>query len=111
MDEETQAAHVKSFAAVISGRKTTLGRPVFGSMTSIRPVDPSKFATCPRTASFTNVAPEFKYLVDNNGLITMPLEIRGKVPNISVMPDINYVVQKLIISKGQEFLNRLLKNR
>lgn len=61
------------------------------------------------SSAFSNVVPEFKYLVDNNGLITMPLDIKGKVPNVSVMPDLNYVLQKLIASKGQEFLNKLFK--
>ncbi len=61
------------------------------------------------SGAFSNIVPEFKYLVDNNGLITMPLNIKGKVPNVSVMPDLNYVLQKLIALKGQELLNRIFK--
>ncbi len=63
------------------------------------------------SGAFSNVVPEFKYLADNNGLITMPLEIKGKMPSVSVMPDPNYILQKLIASKGQEFLNKLFKTR
>jgi hypothetical protein len=63
------------------------------------------------SAAFSSTVPELQYLEDTNGLITMPLEITGKVPNIAVMPDLNYVLQKLIASKGQELLNRLFKAR
>jgi len=61
--------------------------------------------------AFTNTVPELKYLTDNNGIITMPLEIRGKAPNVSVMPNLEYVIKRLFTSKGQELLNRLFKNR
>nr|MBU1327925.1 AsmA-like C-terminal domain-containing protein [Candidatus Omnitrophota bacterium] len=63
------------------------------------------------SGAFSNVVPEFKYLTDNDGLITMPLEIKGKMPSVSVAPDLNYILQKLIASKGQEFLNRIFKGR
>jgi len=63
------------------------------------------------SSAFSDVAPELKFIADKEGLITMPLEIRGKIPNISIMPDINYVLQKLIASKGQELLNKLFKSR
>jgi len=63
------------------------------------------------SGAFINVTPEFAYLTDKEGLITMPLEIKGKVPSVSVMPDLNYVLQKLIASKGQELLNKLFKAR
>lgn len=61
------------------------------------------------SVALINTAPELKYLADNNGLITMPLEISGKMPNIAVMPDLKYVLQKLLIPKGQELLNKLFK--
>ncbi len=63
------------------------------------------------SAAFINVTPEFAYLTDKEGLITMPLEIKGKVPSVSVMLDLNYVLHKLIASKGQELLNKLFKAR
>ncbi|MFH1678486.1 MAG: AsmA family protein [Candidatus Omnitrophota bacterium] len=61
------------------------------------------------SGAFIKAVPEFEYLTDTNGLITMPLEIKGKIPNISVMPDLNYVLQRLIASKGRELLNKLFK--
>lgn len=60
---------------------------------------------------FSGVVPELKLIADKDGLITMPLEIKGKIPNVSIMPDLNYVLQKLIASKGQELLNKLFKGR
>ncbi|MBU1911965.1 MAG: AsmA-like C-terminal domain-containing protein [Candidatus Omnitrophica bacterium] len=63
------------------------------------------------SGAFINVTPEFAYLTDKEGLIIMPLEIKGKIPSVSVMPDLNYVLRKLIASKGQELLNKLFKAR
>lgn len=62
------------------------------------------------SGAFIDSVPEFQYLSDDNGIITMPLEIKGKIPNITVMPNLNYVIQKLAITKGQELLNQLFKN-
>lgn len=62
------------------------------------------------SGAFSGVVPELGYLMDDNGLITMPLETKGRIPDISVMPDLNYVLQRLIASKGQELLNRFFKN-
>jgi len=61
--------------------------------------------------AFIGAVPELEYLADDKGLITMPLDIRGKVPSVSVMPNLNYVLQKLIKSKGQELLQKLFKSR
>jgi len=61
--------------------------------------------------AFIKVTPEFAYITDKEGLITMPLEIKGKVPSVSVTPDLNYILQKLIASKGRELLNKLFKAR
>jgi len=65
----------------------------------------------PKTISeaFEKVVPEFGYLMDDRGLITMPLDIKGKAPNISVMPNLNYVLQRLLVSKGRELLNSLFR--
>ena len=63
------------------------------------------------SAALSDVVPELSYLKDAKGLITMPLEIKGKAQNISIMPDLNYVLRKLIESKGQELLNKLFEIR
>ena len=61
--------------------------------------------------TFSGAVSELKLITDKDGLITMPMEIKGKIPNVSIMPDLNYVLQKLISSKGQELLNKLFKGR
>ena len=61
------------------------------------------------SGAFISAVPELGYLADNEGVITMPLEIEGKVPGVSIMLNLNYVLQKLIASKGQELLNKLFK--
>ena len=61
------------------------------------------------SGAFISAVPELGYLADNEGVITMPLEIKGKVPGVSIMLNLNYVLQKLIASKGQELLNKLFK--
>lgn len=59
--------------------------------------------------AFINTAPELRYIADDKGFITMPLEINGKAPNITVMPNLEYVIQKLFVSKGRELLNKFFK--
>lgn len=61
------------------------------------------------SAAFIDTVPEFKFLLDNNGTITMPLSISGRMPNITVMPNLDYVIQKLAVSKGQELIDRLFR--
>jgi hypothetical protein len=60
---------------------------------------------------FSGITPEFKYITDDNGLITMPLDIRGKLPDISIVPDLNYILQRLFTSKGQELLNKFFNSK
>ncbi|MCK4819522.1 hypothetical protein KA005_27390, partial [bacterium] len=57
--------------------------------------------------AFIDVADEFGYLQNNQGMITMPLMIYGKLPEVSVMPDLDYVIQRLAVSKGQELLDSI----
>lgn len=61
--------------------------------------------------AFINVTPEFKYLTGDDGVITMPLDIKGKIPDVSITPNLNYVLEKLIESKGLELLDKLFRRR
>jgi len=61
------------------------------------------------SGAFIDVADEFAYLQNNQGMITMPLVIRGKLPDISVMPDMEYVIKRLAVSKGQELLESIFR--
>ena len=69
------------------------------------------FITKDLSGAFIKVTPELEYLTDEEGLITMPLEIKGRIPGASVTLDLNYILQKLISPKGQELLNKLFKVR
>lgn len=61
------------------------------------------------SVALINTAPELECLTDDSGLIEMPFEVKGKIPGISVMPDLNYVLHKIISSKGQKLLNKLFR--
>ena len=59
--------------------------------------------------AFVGAVRELAYLQNSQGMITMPVDIGGKLPGISVRPDLDYVIQKLAVSKGQELLESLFK--
>jgi hypothetical protein len=52
---------------------------------------------------------ELSYLQDTRGLITMPAEIEGGCPDISIKPDLDYVIKRLAEAKGRELLESLFK--
>ncbi|MFH1783099.1 MAG: AsmA family protein [Candidatus Omnitrophota bacterium] len=56
---------------------------------------------------FISAVNELKYLANNEGIITMPLSIYGRLPNITISPDLDYVISRLAVSKGQELLEDL----
>lgn len=59
--------------------------------------------------AFIAVVRELGYLQNPQGMITMPVEISGKFPDIYVKPDLNYVIQRLAVAKGQELLESIFK--
>ncbi|MBU4590177.1 MAG: AsmA family protein [Candidatus Omnitrophica bacterium] len=59
--------------------------------------------------AFREVAHEFGYLQNSQGMITMPLMVYGKLPDVNVMPDMDYVIQRLAVSKGQELLESIFR--
>ncbi len=61
------------------------------------------------SGAFVEVAHEFGYLQNNQGMITMPLTVYGKLPDVNVMPDMDYVIQRLAVSKGQELLESIFR--
>lgn len=72
-------------------------------------IRPTLFIEKDLSSAFTNIVRELKYLQDTQGMITMPLEIKGKLPHVAVRPDLDYVVQKLAVSKGQELIGDFIK--
>lgn len=63
------------------------------------------------SAAFTGVVRELGYLQNSDGMITMPLAITGKLPDIEIKPDLNYVISRLAVSKGQELLESIFKKK
>ena len=59
--------------------------------------------------AFIGVVRQLEYLQDSQGMITMPISIDGRIPDISIRPDLDYVIQKLVVSKGQELLESIFK--
>ncbi len=72
-------------------------------------VDSDLFIPQDLSNAFIDAVHEFKYLQNSQGMITMPLSIQGRFPNISVMPDLDYVIQRLAVSKGQELIEGIFK--
>jgi hypothetical protein len=58
------------------------------------------------SSAFIEAVDELKYLRNNQGEITMPVGISGSLSGITVKPDMDYVIQKLAVSKGQELLEK-----
>jgi hypothetical protein len=61
--------------------------------------------------AFVNIVKELRFLANEQGMINMPLAITGKVPQVSVNIDRDYVLRKLIISKGSELLENIFKKK
>lgn len=61
--------------------------------------------------AFIDVVDELKYLRTHHGMITIPLDIGGRLPDLSITPDMGYVIQKLTVSKGQELLGEIFRKK
>ncbi len=51
---------------------------------------------------------ELQYLMNQRGELEMPLQIQGNLPNVKILPDMNYIGQKVLATKGQELISNLL---
>ncbi len=54
---------------------------------------------------------ELGYLQNSKGEINMPIAFYGDLPDAQVVPDLNYVIEKLAVSKGQELLDQFFKKK
>lgn len=59
--------------------------------------------------AFVAVVRELGYLQNSEGMITMPVDIGGKFPNIFVRPNLDYVIQKLAVAAGEGLLRSIFK--
>ncbi len=48
-------------------------------------------------------------LRNSEGRIELPLTIQGQAPRVAVLPDLNYVASKLLLTTAQDLLSRLLE--
>lgn len=64
--------------------------------------------------AFARSVEELRGLMDAQGRLVVPVSVRGTAPEIAVMPDLQYVASKLLVTKAQEwlgdFLQRALEN-
>ena len=61
--------------------------------------------------AFVKVVKELRFLANEQGMINIPLAISGKAPQVSVGIDRDYVLRKLIVSKGSELLEGIFKKK
>lgn len=61
------------------------------------------------SASMVASVKELKFLTDESGEIVIPVDVQGRAPDrLSYMPDLAYLGQRIIETKGKEELGRLL---
>jgi hypothetical protein len=61
--------------------------------------------------AFMNIVKELRFLANEQSIINMPLAITGKAPQVSVNIDRDYILRKLIVSKGSELLENIFKKK
>ncbi|MFH1479457.1 MAG: AsmA family protein [Candidatus Omnitrophota bacterium] len=98
--------NIESDAFYVKGRNITLDIYSYDFASS-----QYSYLFIPKDLSYTfiSIVNELKYLSNNEGMITMPLNIYGRFPDISIVPDLDYVIQRLAVSKGQELLGDLIR--
>lgn len=59
--------------------------------------------------AFVDEVYELKYLQNNQGMITMPVDISGRIPDVSVRPDLDYAMKRLAVATGERLLKSIFK--
>ena len=59
--------------------------------------------------AFVDEVYELKYLQNNQGMITMPVDISGRIPDVSVRPDLDYAMKRLAVATGERLLRSIFK--
>ncbi len=52
---------------------------------------------------------ELQALADASGQLAIPLTVQGRAPQVAVLPDLNYLTSKLIVTTVQDLLGRFLQ--
>jgi len=50
-----------------------------------------------------------KYLLDESGRIFIPITIQGKIPDLTFLPDLEYLGKKIIMNQGVQQLEKVIK--
>ena len=61
------------------------------------------------SAALIQSADELRYLADQRGAVTFPLLVSGRPPRLAVQPDLHYIAQRVLASKGEELIGHLLQ--
>ncbi len=61
--------------------------------------------------AFIDIVRELRFLANEEGMINMPLAIASRGSHVSVDIDRDYVLRKLIVSKGSELLENIFKKK
>lgn len=61
--------------------------------------------------AFVKAVKELGYLANEQGMINMPLAVSGRAPNLAVGIDRDYVLKKLLVSKGAEILEGIFRKK
>ncbi len=59
--------------------------------------------------AFVSEVYELKYLQNNQGMITMPVDVSGRIPDVSVRPDLDYAMKRLAVATGERLLRSIFK--
>ena len=59
-------------------------------------------------ASMIAAEETLKLLLDSDGQIRFPVVIRGKVPNVSFFPDLEYLGKRIIVNQGRTELQKVI---
>ncbi len=61
------------------------------------------------SAALVRSVQELQSLADANGRLEIPLMIQGTLPQISVLPDLQYVASRVLVTKAQALLGNFLQ--
>jgi uncharacterized protein involved in outer membrane biogenesis len=53
--------------------------------------------------------PQIQYIADPNGNLAIPVKIIGSAENLKVLPDMNYVLSRVLATKGSELIGDVLQ--
>lgn len=63
------------------------------------------------SAAIIESVTELQSLANRSGELEVPLTIQGQVPQVAVLPDMNYVASRVLVTKATDLLSELLRGR